>query len=157
MRDASEAVLSPAATSGALARAGWSEALAAKLRDEESHLTELKAARAAASTTAANPVRPIPHPTVISGYLENLRTLLETDPARGRDVLSRFVAPVVLTPNAEGPGRSYRATGAFNFSVLLSGAFSGSDTQTTREEQRIRSSTPAATSRRPHATSTRTP
>jgi hypothetical protein len=49
------------------------------------------------------------------------------DQARGRDVLSRFVAPVVLAPmNAEGPGRSYRATGAFNLSFFLSGDFSGS-------------------------------
>jgi hypothetical protein len=28
--------------------------------------------------------------------------------------------------NAEGPGRSYRATGAFNLSFFLSGAFNGS-------------------------------
>jgi hypothetical protein len=67
----------------------------------------------------------VPHPAAITAYLKNLWTLLETDPARGREILSRFVAPVVLTPNAEGPGRSYRATGAFNLSFFLSGAFSG--------------------------------
>jgi DNA invertase Pin-like site-specific DNA recombinase len=108
-----------------LARAGWSDALAAKLRDEETQLAKLKADRA--STPVAPVPRIVPHPATIAAYLKNLWTLLDTDPARGRDVLSRFVAPVVLTPlNAEGPGRSYRATGAFNFSFFLSGAFSGS-------------------------------
>ena len=108
-----------------LARVGWSEALAAKLRDEEAQLAKLKTARAA--STQPPPPRIVPHPATIAAYLKSLWTLLEADPARGRDVLSRFVAPVVLTPmNAENPGRSYRATGAFNFSFFLSGAFSGS-------------------------------
>jgi hypothetical protein len=36
--------------------------------------------------------------TAIEGYVGNLFTLLETDPARGREILSRFVAPIVMTP-----------------------------------------------------------
>ena len=69
----------------------------------------------------------VPHPATIAAYLKNLWPLLDTDPARGREILSRFVAPVVLTPmNAEGPGRSYRATGAFNFAFFLSGVLNGS-------------------------------
>ena len=98
-----------------LARVGWSDALAAKLRDEEAQLVKLKTDRAA-STQRPSP-RVVPHPATIAAYLKNLWPLLETDPARGREILSRFVAPVVLTPvNAEGPGRSYRATGAFGIS-----------------------------------------
>jgi hypothetical protein len=50
---------------------------------------------------------------------------IETDPMRGREVLSRFVAPVILTPEAEGPERRYRATGAFNLSFLLTAAAMG--------------------------------
>lgn len=105
-----------------LARVGWSEALAAKLRDEEAVLGRLKAERTAeghAAATQAGPSRLVPHPTAIAGYLKNLWSLLETDPTRGREILSRFVAPVVLTPSADGPVRRYRATGAFNLSFLL--------------------------------------
>jgi hypothetical protein len=58
--------------------------------------------------------------------LANLFTLLETDPARGREILSRFVAPIVMTPEAEGPARRYRATGAFNISFFLGALSSGS-------------------------------
>jgi hypothetical protein len=66
----------------------------------------------------------IPRPAAIAGYLENLLTLLETDPVRGRELLSRFVSPVVMTPEAEGPERRYRATGAFNLSFILTAAAS---------------------------------
>ena len=39
----------------------------------------------------------------IEAYFRNLFTLLDTDPARGREILSRFVAPIVMTPEIEGP------------------------------------------------------
>lgn len=101
----------------ALAKAGWSDALASKLREEEAQLGKLKAERtAAAKETGA---RVVPHPTAIAGYLKNLFTLLETDPVRGREILSRFVAPIVMTPESEGPARRYRATGAFNLAYFL--------------------------------------
>jgi DNA invertase Pin-like site-specific DNA recombinase len=108
----------------ALARVGWSESVAAKLRDEEAQLAHLKAERTATARQGAAPA-PVPHPTAISAYLKNLWALLETDAERGRELLSRFVAPVVMTPEAEGPVRRYRATGAFNLSFLLSAAASG--------------------------------
>jgi site-specific DNA recombinase len=105
----------------ALAKVGWSEALAAKLREEEAILGRLKAERTAAGRRPVAPV--VPHPTVIAGYLENLFALLDADPVRGREVLARFLSPVVMTPeNAEGPERRYRATGAFNLSFLLTAA-----------------------------------
>lgn len=102
-----------------LARVGWSDALAAKLREEEATLARLKVVRS--SRTSRQP-RVIPHPAVVSGYLKNLLALLETDPVRGREVLARFVSPVVMTPELEGPERRYRATGAFNLSFLLTAA-----------------------------------
>src|SRR5215472_5153989 len=100
-----------------LAKLGWSDALATKLRDEEVQLRRLKASRSAAAKNAVAPV--LPHPTVIAGYARNLLALLEIDPVRGRELLSRFVAPVVMTPEGEGPARRYRATGAFNLSFFL--------------------------------------
>jgi plasmid stabilization system protein ParE len=45
------------------------------------------------------------HPKVIEAYLRNLLTLLEAEPARGREILSCFVAPIVMTPQVEGPVR----------------------------------------------------
>jgi hypothetical protein len=103
-----------------LAKIGWSEALATKLREEESQLARRKAERSAASRTSEP--RTVPHPTVIAGYFRNLVALLETDSVRGREVLSRFVSPVVMTPEGEGPARRYRATGAFNLAFFLSPA-----------------------------------
>lgn len=108
----------------ALAKIGWSDALAAKLRDEEAQLRKLRAERNNAVKAAAPHV--VPHPTMIAGYLKNLFALLETDTVRGREILSRFVAPVVMTPEVEGPNRRYRATGAFNIAYFLNAVSSGS-------------------------------
>lgn len=106
-----------------LAKLGWSDALAAKLRDEETQLGRLRSERSAAAKDAP---RVLPHPTAIAAYLKNLLALLEADPTRGREILARFVAPLVMTPETEGPARRYRATGAFNFSYFLNAAATGS-------------------------------
>lgn len=113
-----------------LAKLGWSDALASRLREEEAQLGRLKTERTAATKALAP--RVLPNPTAIAGYAKNLFTLLETDPVRGREILARFVAPVVMTPEVapwaqtpaqgEGPPRRYRATGAFNLSFFLTGA-----------------------------------
>lgn len=58
-------------------------------------------------------------PERIQGYIGNLVGVLETDPARGRERLGRHLAQVTMTPEGEGPSRTYRATGAFNLSTLL--------------------------------------
>lgn len=100
-----------------LAKLGWSDALASKLREEEAMLGKLKTERSARAKDAD--VRVVPHPTAIAGYLKKLFALLETDPIRGREILSRFVSPIVMTPEVEGPSRRYRATGAFNLSFFL--------------------------------------
>ena len=107
-----------------LAKAGWSDALASKLREEEAQLGKLKSERSAAAKEPGPHV--VPHPTAIAGYLKNLFALLETDPVRGREILSRFVAPIVMTPEVEGPSRRYRATGAFNLAYFLGAPSSGS-------------------------------
>jgi hypothetical protein len=107
-----------------LAKIGWSDAVASKLREEEERLGRLKVERSS-TATAESHRRPVPHPTAIAGYLKNLFTLLETDAVRGRELLSRFISPVVMTPETDCPARRYRATGAFNMTFFLAAASSG--------------------------------
>jgi DNA invertase Pin-like site-specific DNA recombinase len=107
----------------AIAKVGWSASLGEKLRDEEMLLGKLKSERSSPSSTAGR--RIVPEPGVIAGYLRNLFPLLEIDPVRGREILSRFLAPVVMTPKVEGPNRHYLATGAFDLSFLVSAAHGG--------------------------------
>jgi hypothetical protein len=64
-------------------------------------MDRLKAERTTAAR--ARTEYPIPHPTVIAGHLRNLFTLLDTDPARGRELLSRFISPVVMTQKPKAP------------------------------------------------------
>ena len=99
-----------------LAKLGWSDAIAAKLKEEESVLVRLRAER---SKTKPEGGRPLPHPTVIAADFKNLLGILKADPIRGREILSRFVAPLVMTPESENPDRSWRATGAFDLSFFL--------------------------------------
>ncbi|HEX2880319.1 MAG TPA: recombinase family protein [Polyangiaceae bacterium] len=103
-----------------LAKVGWSEALAAKLREEEGQLGTLRSERQGTTRSAV-----MPHPTAIASYVKNLFGLLETDPTWGREWLARFVSPVVMTPEVEGPSRRYRATGAFDLSFLLTAVSGG--------------------------------
>jgi hypothetical protein len=51
--------------------------------------------------------------------------VLQTDTVRGRELLSRFVSPIIMTPETENPVRRCRATGAFNLSFFLTAAASG--------------------------------
>lgn len=106
-----------------LARVGWSEALATKLREEEALLARLKTERTAAAKREQP--RVIPHPSVVAAYLKSLFTMLEADTTRGREILSRFVSPIVMTPEVENDTRGYRVTGAFNMSFLLIAAAGG--------------------------------
>lgn len=119
-----QAIADGANLTEALAKAGWSEALASKLREEEVQLGKLKTERSAAAKETG--ARVVPHPAAIAGYLKSLFTLLDTDPVRGREILSRFVAPIVMTPESEGPARRYRATGAFNLAYFLNAVPNGS-------------------------------
>jgi site-specific DNA recombinase len=100
-----------------LAKLGWSDALGLHLKEEETQLAKLKAAR-----TAARPSRaPLAMPSAleIAGYLGDLVRTLSADPVRGQALLGRHLAPVVMTPNGEGPGRHYRLTGALNLAACL--------------------------------------
>ena len=97
----------------AMAAAGFSEALLAQLREEETAFAALKARLASAKAYTRPKI--LPHPRVIESYVSRLLELLEAEPARARDLLARHMPPLVLTPE----GRSYRMTGGFNLSVGL--------------------------------------
>jgi hypothetical protein len=67
----------------------------------------------------------LPSSTAIAGYLDGLLGILQADTVRGRELLSRFVSPIIMTPETETPVRRYRATGAFNLSYFLTATASG--------------------------------
>jgi hypothetical protein len=56
-----------------LAKMGWSQRLADRLRDEEVKLSALKTAAAERGKVPANL---IPHPKIIEGYLRNVLALI---------------------------------------------------------------------------------
>ncbi len=80
---------------------------------EEEQLGRIESERAGAKDQAP---RAIPHPTRIAADFKNLTGILKADPVHGRQILARFVAPLVMTPEGKNPDRSYRATGAFDLS-----------------------------------------
>src|SRR5262249_6754617 len=83
----------------ALGKMGWSEAVAAKLKEEETTLARLKAEH----TRAAKPAgaRSLPQPAVIADDYKELEGVLRGDPVEGRKVLSRLVSPLHMFPEGE--------------------------------------------------------
>ncbi len=96
----------------ALARMGWSDAIQARLQDEERRLADLRATRAAMAGRAE--VKP-PDPGLVEDYVRGLLDTLEADPERGRELLRHHVGTVCLTPKASGGRNWYQAEGAFSF------------------------------------------
>jgi site-specific DNA recombinase len=102
----------------ALTKMGWSEGLAEQIRGEEEKLSVLRS-----KTAERARVRPatIPHPKIIEGYIRNVLTIVEGDPARGREILARHIQPLVLTPTDDG----YGITGAFDLTTAIHAADNG--------------------------------
>jgi site-specific DNA recombinase len=96
-----------------LAKMGWSQGLADLIRDEEAKVAALRASAAERRKVLPNV---LPHPKIIEGYLRNLLTLLDADPVQGREILARYIQPLVLTPTEDG---GYKITGAFNVAALI--------------------------------------
>jgi hypothetical protein len=96
----------------ALAKIGFSEALATQLAEEEKRASEVKARLRQASASAP---KVLPHPRRIESYVRNLLTVLETNKDAARALLARHMPPLVLTPD----GPSYRITGGFDLSICL--------------------------------------
>lgn len=76
-----------------LAKLGWSDSLATKLREEEAQLAQLKTLHC---SQLVAPERALPERAVIEDFLSKLLVLLEVDPARGREILLKYVPPVVV-------------------------------------------------------------
>ena len=72
-----------------LAKLGWSESIAARLKEEEAQLARLKIERAKLGKPAS--ARTIPDAAVIANDFTRLHGILKADPVRGR-VLARFVS-----------------------------------------------------------------
>lgn len=102
----------------ALASVGWSEALIAQLKDEEAQLQTAQA-RLTALKASTDPLRALPPPHVVEGYLADLLGTLEADPVKGRQLLALHLGSILLTPKNEGPDRFYQATGALNLRVSV--------------------------------------
>ncbi|MGH7283010.1 MAG: zinc ribbon domain-containing protein [Polyangiaceae bacterium] len=119
-REARDAEKRIANLTESLARVGWSEALSVKLAEEERRLDTLKAKRYASTRRELSPATP--DSATIRRFVQNLFALLDADVARGREALARHIRPIVMTPEADGPRRHYRATGAFNLSSCLRAA-----------------------------------
>jgi hypothetical protein len=101
----------------ARARLGWSDAVGSQLKTEEARLAHLKATRSSTKTKARPTV--LPSAEKLAGYLEELVTILSRDAARGQALPAGHIAPVVLTPDGEGPDRHYRLNGALNILACL--------------------------------------
>jgi site-specific DNA recombinase len=102
----------------ALGRMGYSETLAAQLSDAEAALRTLRDERARVARAAAKPM-PKPTPDFVAGYLRDLRGTLTADPVKANALLARHLGKVRMEPKTKGPGRFYRASGAFDLSVDL--------------------------------------
>ncbi|MGQ0504594.1 MAG: recombinase family protein [Myxococcaceae bacterium] len=101
-----------------IAKGGWTESLAVKLKAEEARHATLKG-QVAAAASQQKPEQPLPSDEVIRQQLWNLMKLVSTDPVRGREALARCLRPFVLTPEGEPGKKLYRATGALNLSLIL--------------------------------------
>ena len=112
-RAAQEAETRVKNVTAALARIGFSDALADQLAAEERRLAEARPALARARGQTRT--RVLPHPRLIESYLRNLLAVLEKDKDAARAALKRHMPPLLLTPH----GSSFKITGGFDLSICL--------------------------------------
>lgn len=94
----------------AMARVGWSSALAEQLRQEEERVARARMMAAPAVT----PLPRLPEPAELHAHLRNMVGMLTVDAGRGRAILQRYLAPMHCTPMATG---GYRAVGNFDLAL----------------------------------------
>lgn len=97
----------------AIARIGFSDALADQLSAEEKRLGDARAALARARGQTRT--RVLPHPRVVESYLRQLLAVLGKDKEAARAALKRHMPPLFLTPH----GSSFKITGGFDLSICL--------------------------------------
>jgi len=101
---------------GAVAQAGWSQALGERLKAEERRRDQLRAQRAGLQRPRA---ARLPGPEVVERYIGELLAALESKPDLGRELLRRHLGQVTLHPVEEGGVRSYVARGAFDLAPVV--------------------------------------
>jgi len=98
----------------ALARSSWSDALGARLREEEARLAALKQEQATGAASGP-PAPPTLDPERIVGFVRDLPATLALDPQRARDLLRAHLPDGIrLVPESKGPTRWYVASGALS-------------------------------------------
>ena len=98
----------------AIARSGFSEALAEQLGLEEETLRSLRQ-RLAAKTPAGERPAAVLDPDAVARFLEKVLEIAETAPKRASVSLSRILVPITLIPVQDRNGtRRYEARGALN-------------------------------------------
>jgi hypothetical protein len=123
-RDVADAESRVKNVTAALAKIGFSPALATQLTAEEARLA---AARGRLTQLAPRrPRRVVAHPRVVAGYIRHLLTVLETNKIAGRALLLRHMPRTVMTPNPNGPG--YMITGGFDLALCFTGGSGSGDT-----------------------------
>lgn len=95
----------------ALVALGMDSAMLAMLRQEEDKARSLKDQRSRVGKR-----RVLPHPGIVGGYLRQLLDSLEHDEDKGREILSRFMPPLRLTPDES---RGWRISGAFGLEEFV--------------------------------------
>jgi hypothetical protein len=98
----------------AIARSGFSEALAEQLGLEEETLRSLRQ-RLAAKVPAGERPAAVPDPEAVARFLEKVLEIAESAPKRASTSLSRILVPITLVPVQDRDGaRRYEARGALN-------------------------------------------
>ncbi len=98
----------------AIAKSGFSEALAEQLGLEEETLRSLRQ-RLTAKLPAGAPPGAVPDPEAVARFLEKVLEIAETAPKRASLSLSRILVPITLVPVKDPDGtRRYDARGALN-------------------------------------------
>ena len=98
----------------AIAKSGFSEALAEQLSLEEETLRSLRQ-RLAAKTPAGERPAAVLDPDAVARFLEKVLEIAETAPKRASVSLSRILVPITLIPVQDRNGtRRYEARGALN-------------------------------------------
>jgi hypothetical protein len=94
---------------GAMANAGWSDALGKQLREEEARLAEVRRDldKATAATKAMAPVTE----AWLKARFAELLGLTEKAVQKGKAALQGWFGPVTVFPVGEGPKRHYEAEG----------------------------------------------
>lgn len=100
-----------------LAKGGWNQTLAQKLKEEEARRVAVEAELSTAEGKTRLLV--LPSDDILREHLARVLRLVTVDVTRGREALLHCLQPFVLTPENDNGTLRYRATGALSLSLIL--------------------------------------